>query len=308
MCYYPRLAVRLGKKENGKDAIKFLSRFRVDWSYDMAVEKYGQDLISLPCGHCPDCTRQYARQWSVRLMLESLFYEKASFVTLTYDDSHLPSDRKIHKRDVQLFLKRLRKYFSSFEIRYFGCGEYGEQTHRPHYHLILFGVDFEKRQVVGCNELKQPCYDSDVLSSIWQNGIVSHGDVTPESCAYVARYSMKKKLDFESTKDECFLMMSTHPGIGYGFFETKKDLIYLSDRIYSQHFHGEKVPRYFDKLAENDPKLIDLFVSAKKQRILKGQQQLISKVFQSGYDSVEEYQVNRMIDDSKRVILPKRRI
>ena len=98
MCLYPRLAVRLGKKENGKEAIKFLSAWRVDYNYAQMKDRYGDDLIPIPCGHCVQCTKAYQKQWSVRLMLESLYHEKMSFVTLTYDSKHYPSSFAQWKR------------------------------------------------------------------------------------------------------------------------------------------------------------------------------------------------------------------
>lgn len=304
MCLYPRLAVRLGKKENGKDAIKFLSAWRVDYSYAQMVEKYGDDLIPIPCGHCVQCTKAYQKQWSVRLMLESLYHTKMSFVTLTFDNKHYPETLEDWKRSAQLFLKRLRKYYSDSYIRYFGCGERGSLTRRKHFHFILFGVDFEKTEVVGSNELGQPCYNSKVLASIWQNGLVSHGDVTPESCAYVARYSMKKLLDGE--KDDSFLMMSRMPGIGSLFFEDKKDILYLSDKVYSSSFHGEKIPRFFDKLAEKDPVIYDMFLKAKNKRIKRGQQQQIESMVLSNGKSVEDYLVKQMLKTFRQMVLPKR--
>ena len=62
MCVYPRLAVRLGIKENGKEAIKFLSKWRLDYSYAQMKSKYGDDLLAIPCGKCPECTRAYSKQ------------------------------------------------------------------------------------------------------------------------------------------------------------------------------------------------------------------------------------------------------
>lgn len=302
MCLYPRLAVRLGVKENGKQAIKFLSR--LDISFNDALDKYGDNLLMLPCGKCPSCSKAYQKQWSVRLMLESLYHKEMSFVTLTFDNKHYPKTTSQWKREAQLFLKRLRKRYPDKLIRYFGCLELGELTKRRHCHFILFGVEFEKERVVGCNELGQSCYDSGVLRSVWRNGHVSHGDVTPESCAYVARYSMKKLLDLD--KSECYLMMSRMPGIGSLFFNDKKDILYLSDRVYSSSFHGEKIPRFFDKLAEKDPIIYDMFLKAKEKRIKRGQQQQTEDFVLSGAKSIEQMQTRRLLEAVKSWILPKR--
>ena len=304
MCLYPRLAVRLGLKENGKQAIKFLSKWRLDYSYMQMKEMYGDDLIAIPCGKCPQCTLAYQKQWSVRLMLESLYHEEMSFVTLTFDNKHYPKTVESWKREGQLFLKRLRAAYPGRLIRFFGCGELGSINRRKHFHYILFGVSFEKEKVVACNELGQPSYDSEKLKAIWQKGIVSHSDVTPEACSYVARYSSKKILTGE--KDDSFLVMSRMPGIGSLFFEDKKDILYLSDRVYSQSFHGEKIPRFFDKLAEKDPIIYDMFLRAKEKRVKRGQQQQTENIIVHGSSSVEEMQIRQMLDFFSHWKLPER--
>lgn len=304
MCDYPLLAYDIGVMPDGKRRIKFLSRY--DASFEDYRMKYGDHLLLLPCGHCPSCLKAYSKQWSIRLMLESLFHDEMCFVTLTYSDEKLPGDRRVHKSDVQSFLKRLRFAFPDKRIRYFGCGEYGENTHRPHYHLILFGVTFQDGEIVSTNELKQPVHDSPKLLSIWQKGHVSVGEVTPESCAYVARYSLKKKISLNSQKDDVFIMMSTHPGLGADFFHSKKDLIYLSDRIYSSSFHGVSIPRYFDKLAENDAHISEMFARCKEKRLLRGKATLYSYMIQTGSKSIEIANRRKIDDGLRKMCLLKR--
>ncbi len=97
--------------------------------------------LDVPCGQCISCRLKKAREWSIRIMNECSYYEKNCFLTLTYDEEHLPSSYSISKRELQLFLKKLRK---KCKFRYFGSGEYGDKSMRPHYHIILFGV--------GCND------------------------------------------------------------------------------------------------------------------------------------------------------------
>lgn len=302
MCDYPLLAFDMGVKPDGKRAIKFLSRY--DMSFKDAQDKYGEHLLLLPCGHCPSCVKMYAKTWSVRLMLESLYHSEMCFVTLTFDNYHLPKDVAGVKFEFQKFLKRLREKFDDRKIRYFGCIERGGQTKRLHVHFILFGVSFNDAKVFGYNELKQPCYTSKVLSDLWPLGFSSFGEVTPESCAYVARYSMKKKLDF-SHDDSC-LMMSTHPGIGTQFYLDKKEILYLSDRVYSSSFHGVSIPRYFDKLAENDPIVSDMFQKSKEKRLKRGQQLLYNFLITSGSDTFEIANKRKIEDNLKKLYLRRR--
>ena len=66
-------------------------------------------VISLPCGHCTGCRIQRAREWASRLIHEMSYHEKNTFITLTYDNEHLPKDESIDKDELQRFFKRLRK-------------------------------------------------------------------------------------------------------------------------------------------------------------------------------------------------------
>jgi len=108
-------------------------------------------------------------------MHEKANHKKSTFVTLTYDDEHYPSDGLVTKVTLQKYIKRLR-FNSGAKIKYFGCGEYGEKYGRPHYHLILFGLS-----------PGDSCIDSS-----WLKGLTYSGTVTMDSCKYVAGYVQKK--------------------------------------------------------------------------------------------------------------------
>jgi len=137
----------------------------------------------VPCGKCMSCRVARTREWTVRLYHESGYWSKKSFITLTYDDEHMPEDKGIHKRDLQLWLKRLRKEIGK-EIKYYACGEYGEKFDRPHYHVIAFGV--------GVGSL-------DIVQKTWEKGFVKIGTVTKDSIQYVAGY-VRKKLSGEAAE------------------------------------------------------------------------------------------------------------
>lgn len=196
------------------------------------VERAKHDLVRsllLPCGQCRGCRLERSRQWAIRCVHEASLHERNCFITLTYDDGHLPEDRSLDYKIFQVFMRRLRKRFKEFRIRFFMCGEYGETLGRPHYHACLFGFDFpdkvfHKRVASGFN-----LYRSDSLDSLWGRGFASIGDVSFESAAYVARYVMKKRNGDGQTKyyeiidldtgevarrRKEFCMMSLKPGIG----------------------------------------------------------------------------------------------
>lgn len=147
----------------------------------------GEFTSEYPCGKCAACRRSRTREWANRVIHELKYWEKSCFLTLTYDNEHVP--KSLSKRDLQLFIKRLRKQLEPLEIKYFGCGEYGEKYGRPHYHLIVFGLggkdDIFKfvKTVAGKDYYRL---------NEWPYGFIDIGNVNYKSAAYVAGYIQKK--------------------------------------------------------------------------------------------------------------------
>ncbi len=201
-------------------------------------------------------------------MHEAQMYADNSFVTLTYDDDHLPVGGQLCLADFQCFMKRLRKAISPRKVRFFHCGEYGEELGRPHYHALLFGFDFEDK-VLWSVRNEFPVWRSSVLESLWPLGQSEIGSVSFESAAYVARYVTKKvtgaaaaahyeRVD-ESTGEVFqavpeYATMSRRPGIGRSWLEEFHSDVYPRDHVVSRG--GEaKPPRYYDQwYAGRDPK------------------------------------------------------
>lgn len=148
----------------------------------------GPDL-KVPCGQCVGCRLERSRQWAVRCVHEASLHTDNCFITLTYNDEHLPSDGSLNYRDFQLFMKRLRKRVS-VPVRFYMCGEYGENFGRPHFHACLFGFNFPDLKLWKSGKSK--LYRSPLLEELWPFGYSSVGDVNFESAAYVARYILKK--------------------------------------------------------------------------------------------------------------------
>lgn len=179
----------------GKRSIVFQPR---EGFIDMPVE--------LPCGRCVGCRADQALMWSIRAYHESLDHQQNCFITLTYSDEHLPDDGKIDKRSLQLFFKRLRKAVAPAKLRYIACGEYGEQTRRPHYHAVIFGLDFlDARRVM----ISDTMYTHPVLQEAWPYGQVAIDEVSFASICYTCGYVVKKIAD-----EDTFSLMSRRPGIG----------------------------------------------------------------------------------------------
>lgn len=217
--------------------------------------------LSLPCGQCVGCRLERSRQWAIRCMHEAQMHTENCFITLTYDDDHLPSDRSLHYRDFQLFIKRLRKRYPGRRIRYYMAGEYGENFGRPHWHACIFGFDFHDKKLWKRTSANSLLYRSQDLELLWPFGYSSIGDVTFESAAYVARYIMKKVTGKNASKhyEEIdpdtgeitnrtpeFTKMSLKPGIGYEWYKQYTSDVYPHDYVVVR---GKKVkpPKYYDK-------------------------------------------------------------
>lgn len=245
-CYFPLHAY----KGKSTDADKTVITFRRSDSW-RGVE------INLPCGQCIGCRLERSRQWAVRCMHEASLYDSNSFVTLTYDDSHLPVGGTLVKSDFQNFMKRLRKHVYPERIRYFHCGEYGDSLGRPHYHALIFNyAPSDKKYFSGKDESK--VFTSASLQSIWSNGFVVVGDVTFESAAYCARYSLKKvngkgSKEFYGERLPEYATMSRGSkrigtgGIGSAWFKQFKSDVYPRDGVVVRG-RVTRPPRFYDTL------------------------------------------------------------
>lgn len=199
----------------------------------------------------------------MRIMHEAQMHGLSSFVTLTYDDDHIPHDWSLRYSDFQLFVERVRRRYPG--ARFFMCGEYGDATLRPHYHACLFGVHFSDRKLFSKSGAGSDLYTSSELSALWANGHASVGDLTFESAAYVARYVTKKLnkpdddrlLRFDDN-GVCywlapeFARMSLKPGIGANWWKKYGQEVLARGNVVMRGVEM-KVPRYYAKLC-SDPK------------------------------------------------------
>lgn len=156
------------------------------------------------CGRCPSCLMNKKKEWSDRLQIELRYWQYKYFVTLTYRDEDLPKDGSLKKQDLKGFLKRLGYYCGSVP-QYFACGEYGDTSFRPHYHLIIMS-------------------DKDIFNHImesWSFGRIDIQHTTPGRCKYVTGYVVKKmtKADDDRLQGRTpeFRSSSRRPPLGYRF-------------------------------------------------------------------------------------------
>ncbi len=238
----------------------------------------------LPCGQCRGCRLERSRQWAMRCVHEASLYDNNCFITLTYNPESLPADQSLNKKHFQDFMKRLRKKYPDSPIRYYHCGEYGEDLGRPHYHACLFNFDFEDKVFFKkINDL--PVYTSEILEKVWQKkGFCLIGTVTFESAAYVARYIMKKvngprqaehyeRID-QDTGEIFFLQpeyttMSRRPGIAKEWYSQFKTDVFPDDFVV---LRGKtmKPPRYYDSIYRiEDPEEYEKLKESRKKQFKK---------------------------------------
>lgn len=247
------------------------------------IEGIKSQGVTVPCGRCINCRLEKSRQWALRCEKESELYDSNCVVTLTYDDENLPENGSLNLADVQKFMKRLRKHYQGRNIRSYGCGEYGEQRARPHYHIILFNHDFEdKRPDLDMQKLEpqHQYWTSEILDSLWDMGRTQIMPLNFETAAYVARYVMKKHSGPEATRvklnslgslvpvaHERSLAVSRRPGIGRDWYEKYKHTL-CNSTIFSRG-RPMRPPTFFDRRMEiDDP---EQYAKVKLQRKIEYQ-------------------------------------
>lgn len=234
-----------------------------------AVPKLGTDphgdarVMEWPCGRCIGCKLDHARMWSIRITHEAQLYDSNLFLTLTYDQEHLPPSLGLEYDDYRGFMKRLRARLRGVSegpdgrrpIRFFVAGEYGGRTGRPHWHAILFNVAFPDSEKFQNGTLR-----SQLCEDLWQRGNVVIGAVNSRSAAYVAGYTLKKARGrrgedyYEDTVNPVtgeigrrrreFVVMSRKPGIGaWWYARFGADLFPVDHAVMEGRQH--KVPRYY---------------------------------------------------------------
>lgn len=262
-CYEPIKAYK------GPDGIKFNSK-----------DGYGDMPLKLNCGQCLGCRMDRKRSWAIRCMHEAQMHENNCFVTLTYDNEHLPEDQSLDVTHWQKFAKRLRKAHGSF--RFMHAGEYGEKTLRPHYHALLFGLDFRDTVELSSGPNQHKLRVSASLSKIWTAGFHAIGDITFDSAAYVASYCVKKTTGKKAAQEYARLdpetgeywevkpeygTMSRRPGLGSAWIDKYQDDVYPDNFVV---INGQKwkPPNYYDKrLAKKNPLLHSKMLEQRQKQV-----------------------------------------
>jgi len=249
--------------------------------WDKSTGRFG-GVLYVPCGQCYWCRFVRVQMWALRCYLEASTHKDNSFITLTYAPKNLPKNSTLVKDDLQRFIKRLRKYLVSHyndkKIRFYAGAEYGsdEHTAHPHYHILLFGHQFEDRYYHGKSNKGHPIFRSPTLEKCWKLGFSSCGDLNFTSAAYAARY-IKKKINgdmaeghYEGRLPE-FQLQSTTPGIGAAWYHANKSTLWETGRIFVEGKEKSfRAPRYFERiLKKEDPERWADYQQLKRKYILE---------------------------------------
>lgn len=319
-CYKPLIRLYNPNDREQSGRVYSLARFSQLCGKQLKYEDlmYNPKVMLIPCGQCIGCRIRQREDWTTRIELEARDYPKDEvwFITLTYDDDHVPGViiktgefmRKVQytwkpgeKRpssvqtllyeDIQKFLKRLRKAYRG-KLRYFVAGEYGEQTARPHYHMILYGwkpTDLENLYKIHHNGY----YTSKWLSDLWGMGQIQIAQAVPETYRYVAGYVTKKMYSIDGKKANAyyelgqskpFACMSLKPGLGDHYYQEHKAEIWRQGYIQCTNGKKAQIPRYYEKQmqAENPQRLWRI----KKNRQKNAMQQKRLQLENQDYETV----------------------
>lgn len=301
-CLHPLKAIPVGiNPKTGKTAYRIV---KYEWNDPLEMH----EAVEIPCGACVGCRKQNAYDWQQRAVAELQGYDKSSFVTLTYDQEHVPKNADgagtLRYEDFQKFMKRLRKVQPDLDIRYFGCGEYGSKKFRPHFHAIVYGYDFPDKQFEKMSSKGSILYTSDELARLWPYGMCDVGDVNAATCGYVAGYIASKIGKYSNSRYKDLgvlppkLFASRRPSIGLRWFEQNVDKYLETDVQYVKTEHGAfpiGLPRYFkNKLEILNPELYNQIKDSAKLKAEYVHETKLAQTDKDYLDMLESQEVNML--------------
>lgn len=243
-----------------------------------------------PCGQCLPCRINKRREWLHRMILEEKCHPCSTFVTLTYSDQNLPMNSDglpiLNPKHLSDWLKRFRKTIAPLKVRYFAVGEYGDESWRPHYHLVLFGYS-------GCHHIQSRyskfrtncCPQCDTVRDTWGLGNVFLGTADADALQYTAGYTVKKMTHMEDDRLQGrppeFARMSTKPGLGYNALWEVADVLMKfnleeRDDVPSALQHGKKILPLGRYLRQNLRLMVGKDAKAPESTIAKSQEEMYS--------------------------------
>lgn len=243
-----------------------------------------QGTVTVPCGQCMPCRVKKSQEWTVRMMHESYEHKENCFITLTYDDEHLPENNTLIPEHPKKFMKALRQIVQrqgGNKFRNLYAGEYGEESERAHYHACLFGYWPKDAVLYKTTPQGNRLYTSETLNKAWGNkGFVTVGEFNSTTAQYVAKYITKSMLGkhaeaYNRTDPESGEIIKRHPpfqrssrmpGLGFTFFEKNKNQLYALDFTVIDG-NQRSIPKYYDRKFRKEDKA--QFDAVKQKRYAK---------------------------------------
>ncbi|WNK14315.1 MAG: replication initiator protein [Microvirus sp.] len=204
----------------------------------------------IPCGQCEKCKLDRSAEWQTRAFCEEIATkEPVAFITLTYNDKHLPKDGKCKKEHMQKFIAKLRESERRRGriIRPMHAGEIGPKTGRAHYHCAIFGIKIDDLEYFKTQENGEMLFKSKRIQSMWGKGFITIGTVNNGAAGYVAKYTAKKR---DNGNGE-YLETPRRPGLGRQYYEIYKHKIFKDREIEIRTKQGIKIvsiPTYFKNI------------------------------------------------------------
>lgn len=278
-------------------------------------------FIQIPCGKCIGCRMDYSRSWADRMTYHVQGREEASyFLTLTYDDESIDSlDHSdnydlyaLRFDDMTDFIKKLRNRFRDAEIDYYYSGEYGDNSFRPHFHMVLYNILIPDLEFWKLNDNGDPIYTSENLHGLWKKGMIAVSRFSWRGAAYTASYVEKKRdgrlqIEYEAvglTPEKC--RMSRRPGIAHDFYLENYESIWKNNGMAVPRDVNKSghlgIPRYFRKLAEKYDHL-DLLEDFQKRSLDRSNVLAPLELANSSFDINS---INQMLEFEEREILSRK--
>jgi len=227
----------------------------------------GIETFQFPCRKCLPCRLNNGREKAIRAYHEYKTSERGIFLTLTYDEANLESDRLIYEH-FTTFMSRLRSWIDYNEpgtkIDRMVTGEYGEKNKRPHWHALIFNWEPPDKKLKNTTDRGDSLYTSEIISNLWEKGIHDFGDITLDSASYVARYAAKK-LTHGKDQDHNYHPIHKTPqrrGMGRTWIEQNYKHTFQNGFIVLPNGELSKIPRYYlDWAKTHVPELYAYYVT-----------------------------------------------
>lgn len=205
---------------------------KIDRIDSKGKKHYVKHIVNIPCGVCKFCRERKAQEWEMRVQYELQYARSAFFVTLTYDDEHLPycyDEPCFSKDDVQKFFKRLREFYKQkiskeYPFKYLLISENGDRFNRPHYHAIFFNLPN--------SNISQLTYE---ITNLWSKGFCTVSHVALSRVRYLLKYFTKsaKVQNGIEVAEPCipFMLSSRNPAIGNCDLKRLKNYVTKNDDL-----------------------------------------------------------------------------